>query len=258
MEKLKFDVDEVKKELNKYINMAKKEEKQLSSKLMAVRKEEEKVKEKFFDEKQFIQESRSNLILTKDIVEKKLVDINKKVAISEENVIKYEKESEIVKRKVKEVSSEYDLKLRNILSHLEYIDRKRFRYMKDLTKRFSQIQVNTAKMVIEQSGVVDTKIELLNEDNEFTEYITSVKSIKPTSLILSADFEQRRLMRIASTTWEFLKTPSDSLKSNIETNNKYTDTTFPPKNISIDPHMEDPVLWMRAVDMLGSFKIISP
>lgn len=259
MDKLELDADEVKKELNNYISMAKKEEKLLSSKLVAVRKEEEKIRDKFFDEKLFIQESKSNLLINlKDLTEKKILDINKKIQISEENVIKLEKEADVIKRKVKEVSSEYDLKLRNILSHLEFIDRKRFRYMKDLTKRFSQIQTNTAKMVIEQHGVVDTKIELLNEENEFNEYITSVKSIKPTSNIISKDSEQKLLVRIASQSWDFMKSASGTVKKTFESGEKFTDSLFPPKNISIDPEMEDSVLWMRAVDLLGPFKIISP
>ncbi|KAG2373046.1 hypothetical protein C9374_012892 [Naegleria lovaniensis] len=261
LETLAKDVDEVKKELEKYISMAKKEEKQLSSRLVSARKDEDKIRDKYFDEKQYIQETRASTLVT-EVTEKKVQDLLKKIAQSEETVSKLEKDADVAKRKVKEVSSEYDTKLKNILSHLEFIDRKRFRYMKEMISRFNTIQVNTAKMVIEQSGIIDNKVSQLNEESEFSEFIKSTKAanLNENKSSISQESEYKRMQRLAAQSYEYLKFISEGVRKNIELTNRFSDQQFPPLNASIDPTIEHQiVLWARAPDILGNnFKVFSP
>lgn len=174
---------------------------------------------------------------------------------------KLDRDADVAKRKVKEVSSEYDTKLKNILSHLEFIDRKRFRYMKEMISRFNTIQVNTAKMVIEQSGAIDNKVAQLNEESEFSEFIKATKAaINENKSSISQESEYKRMQRLASQSYEYLNFISDGVKKNIEVKNRFSDQQFPPLNISIDPTIEHQiVLWARAPDILGNnFKVFSP
>ena len=258
LEKLAKDVADVKIELGKFINMAKKEEKQLSSRLMSIKKEEEKIRDKYFDDKQIIQESKATLLINRDLAEKKVQDMIRKIATTEDIVHKSEKEAELIRRKVKEVSSDYDHKLKNIFTHLEFIDRKRFKYMKEMTVRYSTIQTNTCKAIMERTALMQTSLEIMDEESEFEQYMTSCKA-NPTQSI-SNDSEQKRLLRISQASVESLKQVSKEVKSVSDSSSRFIDQQFPAQNASIDPSSENTNFkWMRAQDILGnSCKMISP
>lgn len=174
---LSNDIKSLSHEFHAYLKRARKEEKKLSDEVSTLKKNYEKALKKEQTQKSAKQELENMLTMNekplsnqeKDKIERKLKDL-------EPTLDKLESENRLLLLKFQEKEEVYKSGLGNILSHLEYIDRKRYSTLKELTRRFLEIIKTIGSCLSENAIQVSTSIQHLEDEKVFANFVTSCRN----------------------------------------------------------------------------------
>ncbi|KAG2370756.1 hypothetical protein C9374_014250 [Naegleria lovaniensis] len=164
-------------EFNSYLKKARKEEKKLSEEVSTFKKNYEKALKKEESQKATKLELERMLTLSeKPLSNQEKEKLERKLRDLEPALEKLESDNRLLLLKFQEREEVYKIGLGNILSHLEFIDRKRFSLMKELTKRLLEILKTVGACISDNAAQVNITIKNLEDEKVFANFVASCRN----------------------------------------------------------------------------------
>lgn len=243
------DLTQLKKDLLKHIKTAKKEEALCHARLKKCIKKLDGVKNKAFKHKILLQDSTTELQSNPSLTEDETRQLENTIKDCERQLVKIEQENNQAIKEYYTEKETFDMYLGNILSHLEYIDRKRFTAMRLLVKRYSGIQKKIAEIMYNEAHAMDQRINSLREDKEFSAFISECRYGE-----ILDNSQKNDNIRKALESFATLRVISRQVINAINAGVPFNDADFPPNAKSIlGPNQKSypECTFMRAPEMLG-------
>lgn len=165
------ELERLRKELSAEIKRAVKEEKKLRADLSSADSAAKSAKEKDKKEKMIYEKLQIQLIKADNLTPSRINKLQKSVHSAERSQKKAEDDYRIAVEKLHETDTAFYSQLRDLMVHLEELDKRLMQNMKMILDKYAQMQQDVANQIIQGTDILQNAFERINVERDIQDFV---------------------------------------------------------------------------------------